>query len=186
MELKKSQSQATFLKTLRTSSSFHERKQMWVIYRCFQRSSSCCNHSALKSRRKKCNVRKSHTDKWQISSFFANFFGHIWWFFKVSQHPQLWKIIKYAKNLAKNEEKSCSTCLQPISLWYCGYPKLGKSSLALTYLEFYILSKAYITWSGHNNKYQFSYWVFFHSRWNEQKNMHIYFWKIIFQNFFKN
>ena len=28
------------------------------------------------------------------------------------------KIIKYASNLAKNEEKSCSTCVQPISPGY--------------------------------------------------------------------
>ena len=44
-------------------------------------------------------------------------FCHIWWFFKVPQHLQrapLWKIIKYGKKLAKNEEKPCSTCLQPI------------------------------------------------------------------------
>ena len=41
------QSQALHLKTLRTSSSFHERKQMWVIYRCFQRSSSCCNFTVV-------------------------------------------------------------------------------------------------------------------------------------------
>ena len=35
------------------------------------------------------------------------------------------KIIEDAKNLAKNEEKSSSTCLQPISPWYWTYPKPG-------------------------------------------------------------
>ena len=51
-----------------------------------------------------------------------------WWFFKVQQHLQctpLWKIIKYDKSLAKNEEKPCSTCIKPISLGQCGYLKPG-------------------------------------------------------------
>ena len=48
--------------------------------------------------------------------FFGQIFGIIsWWFFKVFQCLQcaiLWKRIKYAKNVTKNEEKSYSTCLK--------------------------------------------------------------------------
>ena len=35
----------------------------------------------------------------------------------------LWRIIKYAKSLAKKEEKPCSTCLKPISQWHFQNPK---------------------------------------------------------------
>ena len=49
----------------------------------------------------------------------------IWWFFKVPQ--SLWRtpLWKKSSNMAKNEEKPCSTCLQPISPNYCRYPKSG-------------------------------------------------------------
>ena len=36
---------------------------------------------------------------------------------------KLWKIIKYANDLAKNGEKSCSTFLTPIFPWYFQSPK---------------------------------------------------------------
>ena len=58
------------------------------------------------------------------SLFTKNFAIHIWWFFKAvcaKCATELWKIIKYGKNLAKNEENSCSTCLQSISLNYFVY-----------------------------------------------------------------
>ena len=38
-----------------------------------------------------------------------------------ARHAPLRKIIKYGLNLAKNEEKPFSTCLQPISSLYCIY-----------------------------------------------------------------
>ena len=46
----------------------------------------------------------------------------------------LWKIIKYVKNLAKNEDKSlCLTCFKPISP--CTFPKL-KIRILATYIRF--------------------------------------------------
>ena len=49
--------------------------------------------------------------------------------FQTVEHSEgaakLWKIIKYAKNLAKNEEKPCSTrCLKPIFSSNSWYPKI--------------------------------------------------------------
>ena len=72
----------------------------------------------------------SHTRNWQKNrfkaigwkngflQFLSNFHHTVWWFFKGWQHLQpapLSEIVKYAKNLANNEEKPCSTCLKPIS-----------------------------------------------------------------------
>ena len=42
----------------------------------------------------------------------------IWIIFFHAISSPLWKIIKYSKNLAKNEENPCLTCLQPISPQY--------------------------------------------------------------------
>ena len=66
----------------------------------------------------------------------------------------LLKIMKYGKNLAKNEEKSCSTCLQPISprtgcryqkpaFGYplCRYPKTSFRVPVLT-----LMSTYYVEW----------------------------------------
>ena len=54
----------------------------------------------------------------QVEQGFSSFFWHIWWFFKVEHAKgttELWKIIKYGKNLAKKEEeRPCATCLQLI------------------------------------------------------------------------
>ena len=50
-------------------------------------------------------------------------FCHICWFFSLSEQlwcAPLWKIIKYGKNLATNDEKPSSTCLKPISPWHYG------------------------------------------------------------------
>ena len=59
---------------------------------------------------------------WQVkqgfSYFFPKFLPYLM-FFQCGAHQryteELWKIIKYCKNLAQNEENSCSTCLKPIS-----------------------------------------------------------------------
>jgi hypothetical protein len=51
-------------------------------------------------------------EKWFAGkSFFANFLPYLMIFQSAAK---LWKTIKYAKILAKNEEKPLSTCLQPI------------------------------------------------------------------------
>ena len=43
----------------------------------------------------------------KLNKAFLHFLPIIWWLYQV------WKIIKYGdKNLAKNEEKPCSSCLQ--------------------------------------------------------------------------
>jgi len=64
-----------------------------------------------------------------FSSFFTNFFRmNIRWFFKVDHAPKiatkLRKIIIYAKNLAKNEEKPCSICLSTHFSADYWYPKI--------------------------------------------------------------
>ena len=44
-----------------------------------------------------------------------------WW-----AHRRFCGTLMKSSNMAKNEEKPCSTCLQqPISTWNCGYPKPG-------------------------------------------------------------
>ena len=43
-----------------------------------------------------------------------NFVPYLMIFFSKCIAAKLWKIVKYGKNLAKNEEKPCSTCLEPI------------------------------------------------------------------------
>ena len=61
-----------------------------------------------------CNQLKNGL-KASLTRFFFIFvptFCHIWWFFKVPQclrRSPLWKVIKNSKNVAKNEDKSCST-----------------------------------------------------------------------------
>ena len=51
-------------------------------------------------------------EKWFAGkSFFANFLPYLMIFQSAAK---LWKTIKYAKILAKNEEKHCSICLKPI------------------------------------------------------------------------
>ena len=61
-------------------------------------------------------LQKYHGEKGWTRLFFI--FCHIWWFSKGEQTKgtaELWKIIKYAKNVAKKiKEKPCSNCLQPI------------------------------------------------------------------------
>ena len=52
-----------------------------------------------------------------FSSFFAKFLAYLIIFHSGACSigtVKFWKIIKYAKILAKNEEKQCSTCLKPI------------------------------------------------------------------------
>ena len=62
---------------------------------------------------------RSAMEKWFEDKFlnFCPISVNIWSFFKVEctkSAVKRWKIIKYGiKNLAKNEEKPCSTCLQP-------------------------------------------------------------------------
>ena len=45
----------------------------------------------------------------------------------------LWKIIKYGKYLAKNDENLCSTCLKPISLWLFQNPSFEIRGLVFRY-----------------------------------------------------
>ena len=57
--------------------------------------------------------------------FFAKFLPYLMIFQSGVQTEgagKLWKIIKFAKHLYKNEEKPCSTCLQPIFRFH---PKIG-------------------------------------------------------------
>jgi len=58
-----------------------------------------------------------------IFAKFSAIFDDFSKFRSIFCYAPLWKIIKYGKILAKNEEKPCSTCLQPISPWHDGYPK---------------------------------------------------------------
>ena len=67
-------------------------------------------------------------EKWvydKLNKDFLHFlpnFCHIWWLSNVEYAKgvaELWKIIKYAKILAKNEEKPCTTCLfNPFLGWF--------------------------------------------------------------------
>ena len=73
---------------------------------------------------------------WQVeqgfSSFLAKIFGIFDDFSKFLQHlwhTSLYEITKYAKNLAKNEEKPCSTCLKPISPWHFQNPETWVSGI---------------------------------------------------------
>ena len=51
------------------------------------------------------------------------------------------KVIKYASNLAKNEEKPCSTCVQPISPGYFKCPKPGFRDAGFGYpFRYYLLT----------------------------------------------
>ena len=92
-----------------------------------------------------------------FSSFFANFFLHIWWFFKVSQYLRctpLWKIMKYAKNLAQNEEKPSSTGLNtysgPENLKKSRPKKLVKSNKSISWIFFGQISFFAITKMAEN------------------------------------
>ena len=66
-------------------------------------------------------------------SFFALFDDFSKFCSTFSLHSTLKNHQIWPKSLAKNEEKSSSSCLQPISPWYCGYPEtrvLGTRSSA--------------------------------------------------------
>ena len=83
-----------------------------VIFFCWPGSYYVCWHQChfIPSMSPYCTVNKMDFK----SSKFLKKISHFWWFFKVEHAKgtvELWKIIKYSKNLAKNEEKPCSTCL---------------------------------------------------------------------------
>ena len=72
---------------------------------------------------------------------YGNFFWHISWFFIVGA-VKLWKIIKYAKNLTKIEEKPCSICLKPY--FFRKLPKTRVSStrsVTSSYVHAYIYAE---------------------------------------------
>ena len=79
----------------------------------------------LKSIRAEKNLTR-YTLPTEVSAHFCR----IWWFLNVEHTEdaaELWKITKYDKNLAKNEEKPCSNILKPIFWLIPGSRKIGIS-----------------------------------------------------------
>ena len=61
-------------------------------------------------------------------NFCAKFYSYLMIFqsfYSTLKEHSIWKSLQIWQNFGKNEEKHCSTCLQPIYPWYCKYPKPG-------------------------------------------------------------